>query len=357
MSGPTSIEWTDVSWNPVRGCSRVSEGCRNCYAERMAARFNQEGKPFHGFAKATPQGPRWTGRVDLLPERLRDPQKWKGPRRVFVNSMSDLFHEALPDEAIDRVFAVMAMCDGARSSGRQHTFQVLTKRPARMHAYMADPETPWRIGSEVVRVNVGYRPMILAADENGYRGLDTVQWTLPLPNVWLGVSVEDQATADERIPPLLQTPAAVRFISYEPALGPVGFDGGTYAGPGWLRGWHTEPEHAMGCDGSCSAGRCPEPVQVQNDRLDWVIVGGESGPGARPFDLAWARSVIRQCREASVPCFVKQLGARPRDTDRCESCLDKSICWCVDSQVKLKSAKGDDQAEWPEDLRVREFPR
>ncbi len=310
----TSIEWTDATWNPVRGCSRISRGCEHCYAERMAARNLPEmrspttGEPY---ARMTPQGPRWTGRVELIPEKLDEPLRWRKPRRVFVNSMSDLFHESLPDEAIDRVFAVMAMCDGKHSSRAGHTFQVLTKRPERMARYFADPETSWRIYSEVVRVNIGgYRPRILPADERGYRGLDTGQWPLPLPNVWLGVSPHDQESADWMISLLLQTPAAKRFVSYEPALGPVNFDP-------WVK-------------------RCGCTVAVEHRRLDQVIVGGESGPGARPCDVAWIRSVVRQCREAGVACFVKQGGA----SNRCEH-----------------SAKGGHFECFPPDLQVREFPR
>lgn len=319
----TSIEWTQgddgspgVTWNPTRGCTRVSEGCRNCYAERFAARM-----PWgEAFAQMTPAGPRWTGVVRLIPEKLTDPLHWRKPRRVFVNSTSDLFHEALPDMDIAQAFAVMV-------AARQHTYQILTKRPHRMRAWIE-----W------------------ARRERHFVG----RW--PLPNVWLGVSVEDQATADVRISILMETPAAKRFVSYEPALGPVDFDGDAHDGPGWLRGYHAEPVHACGGDEEACRTRCPEPEQTQNERLDWIIVGGESGPGARPFDLAWARETIRQCRASGVAVFFKQAGARPRDTDRCESCLDKSICWCVDSIVELRDSKGGDPSEWPVDLRVREFP-
>jgi len=244
MGRTTNIEWTDATWNPVRGCSRVSEGCRNCYAERQAARFKDVGQPFHQFVKRHVNGePRWTGKVELVEKHLDDPLHWKIPRRIFVNSMSDLFHEALPDEVIDRVFAVVTLCP-------QHAFQVLTKRPERMLSYCSSNATLGRLVS-------------LVAKSIGIEGV-TVNWTwkddgftgVHFPNVWLGVSVEDQKTADERIPLLLQTPAAVRFVSYEPALGPVD--------------WRQIPH------------------------LDWVIVGGESGPGARPFDIAWARNTIAQ---------------------------------------------------------------
>jgi len=276
------IQWCDVTWNPIRGCSMAkgSElgGCLNCYAARQASRFTGEGSPFAGFARVTENGPRWTGKVELVEKHLTDPLKWKAPRRVFVNSMSDLFHEALHLAEIDRIFDVMERCP-------QHTFQVLTKRPGWMRHYMATMVTQ--------------RP----------------SW--PLPNVWLGVSVEDQATAGARIPLLLRTPAAVRFVSYEPALGPVDWG------------------HACVSDGA-RAGLAA---------LDWIIVGGESGPGARPFDVQWARDTVAQCRDAGVACFVKQLGARPRGPEQ-----------SVPDWVSRLDRKGGNWEVWPDDLRVREFP-
>ena len=211
------IAWTDESWNPVRGCSRVSEGCRNCYAETMAARFSGVGQPYEGLAKMTPSGPRWTGEVRLVSEHLADPLRWKRPRRVFVNSMSDLFHEKLPDEVIAAVFGIM-------SAASEHTFQVLTKRAARMVEWFK-----WAASEAARRAHIDAAHFCtkLAAEElresgeTKIRGIQAGRW--PLPNVWIGVSVEDQATADERIPLLLQCPAAVRWVSYEPALGPVDF--------------------------------------------------------------------------------------------------------------------------------------
>jgi len=288
----------------------------------MAARFSRraipsdpalelvtdyEDAPFHGFAKMTPAGPRWTGRVELIPSKLDEPLHWRKPRRVFVNSMSDLFHEALSDEAIDQVFAVMALAD-------QHTFQVLTKRPARMLAYISSRPRD-RI----------YPQMVVLASEQVPGGLTRQREDWPLSNVWLGVSVEDQATADERIPLLLQTPAAVRFCSYEPALGPVDFS------PYWLGG------ACWACGAYKAQCECGETAKLR--RLDWLIVGGESGPGARPFDIAWARSAIAQCREAGVPVFMKQVGARP-----------VGIPWPM-------TGKGGDPIQWPLDIQVREFPK
>lgn len=324
--GTTSIEWTEKTWNPLRGCSRISEGCRNCYAERVAARFSfDDGGPsdwdprfpdrkpgaFHGFAERTPSGPRWTGKVALVPEHLGDPLRWRKPTRVFVNSMSDLFHEALSWERdIERVFAVMASPGAAH-----HTFQVLTKRATNMREFVED----W---------------------------MRRTQSAMP-PNVHLGVSVEDQATADARIPELLATPAAVRWVSYEPALAAVDFD---------LPRCDTcgEPSDCVGDDGAtpfcnehereCNYGHWLDPL---NGGLQWIVIGGESGPGARPFDLAWTRSTIRQCREAGVPVFVKQLGADPH--------LDGAQ-FPAERRMGGWDRKGGDPFFWPEDLRVREYP-
>lgn len=341
MGQTSAIEWTDATWNPVRGCSRVSPGCVNCYAERQAARFAKDSLdpqgsgPFAGFVHKVNGHPAWTGKVELVEKHLTDPLHWKQPKRIFVNSMSDLFHEALPDETIDRAFAVMALCP-------QHAFQILTKRPERMLEWASrkfvDGDVQVHANDLRDRHRIAW-PVQLAAlagriswdhahglEKSGDALIitDTAVW--PLPNVWLGVSVEDQQRADERIPLLLQTPAAVRFVSYEPALGPVDF--GDYLG------------HHLGC--------CWGPVGDcdcdTKGRLDWIIVGGESGPGARPFDLGWARETIAQCKAANVACFVKQLGAKPYKFEGYQ-------------HLKLfQHPKGGDWSEWPEDLRVRQFP-
>ena len=223
----TDIEWTDETWNPVTGCTKVSPGCDHCYAERVTERFH---------------GPGSFERVVLHPDRLDKPLRWRKPRKVFVNSMSDLFHEQVPDTFIGLVWQVMAETP-------QHTYQILTKRHARMRSFLN-------------------------------------RWPDPLPNVWLGVSVEDQKWADIRIPALLDTPAAVRFLSCEPLLGAVSLTR-------WLHG------------GFGVAGPWPD--------LDWVIVGGESGPGARPMRPDWARSLRDECEAADVPFLFKQWGGiRPK---------------------------------------------
>lgn len=300
----TGIQWTDRTWNAVRGCSRISEGCRNCYAERVATRFGTKDGPFSGYATMTKSGPRWTGKVELIESQLLEPLKWRKPQRVFVNSMSDLFHESLPDEAIDRVFAVMALCPHL-------TFQVLTKRAKRMREYFSSISRLKEIDAQVCEISA-------------YLG-DQQDWdnALPMPNVHLGVSVEDQKAADERIPELLRTPAAIRFVSYEPALGPVDFH--EYAWEG------IEPTGKF----RTYRGKREMEFDARGRKLHWVIVGGESGPGARPFNVDWARNTIRQCKAAGVAVFYKQGGY----SNRCAH--DK---------------KGGHFECFPEDLKIREFP-
>lgn len=313
------IAWCDETWNPLRGCSRVTEGCRHCYAQRVAARFSGLGQPYEGLATRSPA--RWTGEVRLIEEHLTDPLRWKRPRRIFVNSMSDLFHERVPDEWIDRIFAVMALAP-------QHTFQVLTKRPERMLAYF----THDRSARLTAIIRAGDAVTHRGAQRNGY-------YDVPLPNVWLGVSVEDQATANERIPLLLRTPAAVRFVSYEPALGPVDFTDIVIR--------HGEG-HEQHIDALSMSDDSPEDDEdFRGACLDQVIVGGESGLGARPCDINWIRATVTACRDAGVACFVKQLGARP--------CVEMHSCGNVRLDG-IRDRKGGDMEEWPEDLLVRQFP-
>jgi protein gp37 len=305
MSAISSIQWTDRTWNPVRGCSVISPGCHNCYAMKQAHRFSGPGKPYAGLTKQTKAGPQWTGDVATIESSLREPLSWRKPCRVFVNSMSDLFHENVPDWFIDEVFATMALSP-------RHTFQILTKRAKRMRDYMQHGR------QAMVAVAVFKRfTTMRASDVNSRR----VVCPWPLPNVWLGVSVEDQPHYYKRIGHLLRTPAAIRFLSYEPALGPLD-----------LRlGGMSLPDYS-------SHDPLPNP--------DWLIVGGESGPGARPFDLAWARSIVYQCKAAGIACFVKQLGANAVASGIGESAPIGG--W--------SDRKGGDPSEWPEDLRIREFP-
>jgi len=430
----SKIEWCDRSdWNPIRGCTRASEGCRNCYAEAIAARFSGPGQPWHGFAEKTASGPRWTGKVELIEDRLTLPLKWRKPAKIFTNSASDLFHESVPDEWIDRVFAVMALAP-------QHTFQCLTKRSGRMRDYCSSPSVTQRIAQamDALQVDIEHDPNerwaeipgweVYEASTNGrmrrggellapvlnslygrpsitlwkdnepttryvhscvltaFRGpapegtearhrngdrqdnrLANLQWAngstnqrdkvrhgsnggpakltreqaaeiralrksgktqqsiadqfsvsrslvsmiesrlvwpdalaWPLPNVWLGVTAEDQPRADERIPDLLATPAALRFVSVEPMLGPVDLKNITPADK-------YELDALSGFDFDQSS---------VGPRLDWVIAGGESGPGARPMHPDWVRWLRGQCAAAAVPFFFKHDGThhiRSRD--------------------------------------------
>lgn len=319
----TSIEWTEQTWNPIAGCSVLSPGCKRCYAMKMARRLELMGSAVYaGLTQQTAAGPVWTGKIEVNENTMLAPLKRKKPTMYFVNSMSDLFHESVPDYVIDRVFAVMALCG-------QHIMQVLTKRSVRMREYLSHPDVRDRIECEmdqIIRERVD--PLNRRSDDLRATAPDLDE-TWPLPNVWLGVSVEDQQRADERIPDLLATPATVRFLSCEPLLGPVDlnriheeFDGGL--GHSWescLNGKRFSPW----------AGDDEDPMIPGHPKIDWVIVGGESGPGARPMANDWAQAIVDQCQAASVPVFVKQL-----------------------SSGGAKAIK--DIEQFPEGLRVRQWP-
>lgn len=306
VSEVSNIEWTHETWNPIVGCSLASPGCTNCYAMTMAKRLQAMGVAHYAGLTKTVNGKAvWTGTMALAPDRIVNaPLFIRKPKMFFVNSMSDLFHEDVPDEWIDRVFAIMA-------KSYQHTFQVLTKRAKRMREYA------------LKRASVGVAAGVVLTFDDG-----RTLYSWPLPNVWLGVSCEDQRRADERIPDLLATPAAIRFVSAEPLLGPIDF---TMIDSDGVTGLHTLERGPVG--------------------IDWVIVGGESGSGARPFDLRWARDIVRQCKDAGVACFVKQMGAHPHDSDRPGLEADGSHL-----RLRTKAKKGNDPAEWPEELRVRQMP-
>jgi protein gp37 len=312
----TRIPWADETWNPMTGCTPVSEACQNCYAERMARRiYRMAGIGQH------PEMAEEAARCDLAgkaavapakfpcpsgfyptfyPHRLDEPLHWRKPRRIFVCSMSDLFHEAFSDSDIAAVFSIMDHCP-------QHTFMVLTKRPERMKRWfdsMAEHST------------LGFCYGAATRYTSELYGRDNHAETWPLPNLWLGVTVENQQRADERIPVLLDTPAAVRFVSVEPMLGAVNLNP-------WLSG--LEANCGRTDDGSLGPcvlkaghfGPCYGPGDVASDwtpahevpSLDWVILGGETGPGARPMQPEWALDVYRQCKAAGVPFFFKKWGS------------------------------------------------
>lgn len=329
MSERSSIEWTDATWNPIRGvkgkwsCVKVSPGCANCYAERMNVRF---------------RGPAYkAGADDLrLDEKvLTEPLRWKKPRRVFVCSMTDLFERRVHTDWIGRAFTVMAQA-------RRQQFQVLTKHPRRMSEALTSAH------------------FISEADGR-----------MPLSNVWLGISAEDQKHLDERAPWLQHIPAAIRFLSLEPLLGPIDLGPlfGREPGYDWRPCCCAEIDPAdrpcMVCENRQEYGR--------ESGIGWVIVGGESGPGARPMELAWARAIVRECKAAAVPVFVKQLGAwikgpvrslRPNlyrltDGRRFSPPIigaSSGRCPYEYDAFSLFDSKGGDPTEWPKDLRVREWP-
>ena len=278
MGENSKIEWTDATWNPVTGCSVVSPGCTNCYAMRLAGTRMKHHPSRAGLTVSSKAGPVWNGEVRLNLEWIDEPLRWKRPRRIFACAHGDLFHENVPDDWIDRVFAVMALAP-------QHTFQVLTKRADRMRAYVNSDRAWANLEHEICRAvtKYGVRTRLFQTVEH------------PLPNVHLGVSAEDQRRADERIPDLLATPAAVRFASVEPLLGPVD-----------LTPWLARRYESYIC--GWNQGQPAYTVGALKPRLDWVIVGGESGPGARVWDGFYdaARSLRDQCRAASVAFYMKQ---------------------------------------------------
>ena len=329
MGDKSTIEWCDATWNCLRGCTRVSEGCRNCYAENIAYRFSGAGQPYEGLAVLKNGHASWTGKVAFIEEHLLDPIRWRSPRKIFVNSMSDVFHDKVEDETIDKMFAVMALSP-------QHTFQILTKRPQRMLVYMTDnAEERVRdlVAFESDKWNAHKQAIALGGKWNspqigdfgrvelaGY--YDDCKFDWPLKNVWLGTSVENQAAADERIPLLCQTPAAIRFISAEPLLGPLDLE--------WPKTMYPDgpPMCCSGLPNECGCMGMPtDPPLLYG--LDQIIVGGESGHGARPMNPGWAISLRDQCKRWRVSFFMKQMGS-------------------VYGEHKGK--------DLPDDLNIREFP-
>ena len=413
----TKIEWCfppgyrGDTWNPVVGCSRKSSGCMHCYAEVMAARianacqakwrnaiavsaeageaiggpnepaedvrsrvltpteqayqlavrweFGGTNGPLHSMDKALPQ---WSRRLIPLYGKLHLPLTEKRPTCYFVNSMSDLFHEDVPFDFIDQVFAIMALTP-------QHFYLILTKRPDRMAAYFRELS---RGGSATTR-------SVIAPTHLPDSAPAVTRYQHPLPNVGLGTSVEDQATANERIPHLLRCPAALRFLSCEPLLGPVDL-GSNEGGTLWIGG-------QRGCDGRDRYG-----VHHHDDRcargIDWVITGGESGPGARRHDVQWSLNIVKECQQAGVPVFVKQLGGHVVDRNDVGFEVLQEV-WAEGAEagqptnsrgwpqydgieehingfreeyqgapvrIHLANKKGADMNEWPQQLRVREWP-
>jgi protein gp37 len=296
----THIEWTDHTWNPGIGCEKVSPGCTHCYAETASGSGRLKRLPaYKGLVELGSDGrSHWTGEVRFLPERLAgpgSPLRVRKPSKFFVGSMTDLFHPGYTNEQIAAVFGVMAACP-------QHTFQVLTKRPERALEWFAWLKAVAGLGHPVQELmNHGVR---LSGHSLTFRIL-LPSW--PLPNVWFGASVEDQQRADERIPLLLKIPAAVRWMSMEPMLGPVHLhtiDTMQFGGAEFVDALRGHAKDFMGV----RVGSVP--------RIHWVVCGGESGRGHRDMDPAWARSIQSQCEDAAVPFFMKQMaGKRPIPAD------------------------------------------
>lgn len=308
MAENSAIEWTDATWTPIRArnkatgkvgwhCEHASPGCKFCYSESFNEVRLGTGLPFK-------PGHREDVEHFLDEVMLLAPLRWRKPRRIFVCSMTDLFGDWVPDAWIDRVFAVMALAP-------QHTFQVLTKRSARMRAYLTHPMVRARIAMAMAKITAKGSIAEMERGRQIVKRMETEEgW--PLPNVWLGISAEDQQRADERVPDLLATPAAVRFVSAEPLLGPIDFNRISLGKKtGFVLGETREQDR-------------PETFLVYRDalmdsdgafeRLDWIIVGGESGPGARPMHPDWARSIRDQCLAAGVPMHFKQHGAWLHET-------------------------------------------
>lgn len=339
----SKIQWTNETWNPFAGCSKISAGCKNCYAIRDAVRLagNTNPKIAEKYAGTVTHN-NWTGEINIAPEdTFLKPLRWTRPRMIFVNSMSDLFHENVPDEWIDKVFAIMALSPN-------HTFQILTKRPERMRDYLlkkGEEFTDFGISETIkftdleglifdyIYENGSLKSHLKDAGwfydtdyyEGGSEPGDLIyEADNPLHNVWLGVSVENQNTADERISLLLETPAAVRWLSCEPLLESVSLI-------------DLRSEESSACYDSLS-GEFSGNDSV-GKKIDWVVVGGESGDNARVCNVDWIRSIVQQCKAANVPVFVKQLGAKPHGLDYC-----------------LSNRKGGDLFEFPVDLQIRQFP-
>lgn len=319
MAKNSRIEWTDATWSPVTGCTPASEGCQNCYAKRMANRLRGR----CGYPADDPF------KVTMHEDRLGEPLRWKKPRKVFVCSMSDLFHEDVPNEFIDYVFAVMGR-------SQQHTFILLTKRPERMREYL-------QAGRYQQILNIAYR--LKYRPEGLGKGIDNPKDMRWWPNVWLGVTAENQQRADERIPILLQIPAAVRFVSIEPMLGPVD-----------LTGIRFDRNTIMNVLEGCGINRLSPCQSIPNafcEKINWVICGGETGPGARPMHPEWMRSVRDQCRDAGVPFFFKQWGEwNPDNKGICRGIrtqkLEGVVLYRIGKKAAGRSLDGETWDEMPE---------
>lgn len=309
MGKTTNISWSDATLNPIYGCSRISDGCKSCYAELVVAglerKFSTQEKHkktyefYKGLTKQTPNGPRWTGIVKLNRDHLDQALRWQEPKKIFLNSLSDTFHESLPTETIEEIFVMMALA-------HWHTFQVLTKRADRMLEVLSNPAFRERVFLAASLQNASEKWR-----KNPRLGKKHPGIAWPLKNVWLGVSVEAQKEANVRIPLLMQTPAAVRFLSCEPLLGPVNLRQAltVQARPGSVflpDAWYENPHYLCGkghisrtvlkTEGGSRCLACGDMLTPVWGAPNWVIIGGESGANFRPMKEEWATSLVTQCR-------------------------------------------------------------
>lgn len=314
MSDGSAIEWTDATVNAINGCSLASPGCTNCYAMRLAGTRMKNHPSRKGLTIDTKAGPVWNGEVRLVESALLQPLRWQRSRIIFWNAHGDPFHPNVPDQWVDRMFGVMSLT-------HWHEHLVLTKRADRMRAYLTSADVVDRIDRQQTELFANHG----RKSPHAFK-MKRPAWNWPLPNLWLGVSVEDQTRADERIPDLLDTPAAGRFLSCEPLLGPVNlnsikmFDRETESG-GWETGWES---CLNGKRFDIWAGDDEDPMRPGFPKIDGIIVGGESGPGARPMHPDWARTLRDQCAAADVDFHFKQWGniapllsARPVEGEGC----------------------------------------
>lgn len=391
--GATKIQWTDETLNPARGCEAVSPGCLNCYAARNATRFAKEGEIFAGLARMKKQpddqhGRKrpslavWTGKVTLIPGALRKALGWspKKRKRVFVGSVTDMFHREVPFEFLAALFGVMAATPWV-------TYQIVTKRPERMvefFEWLSDRDDDLRVSAHRFALELLHDDRAEAARHGALPMKElpgflvrrlaagkSAPW--PLPNVHLLTSAENQETFDQRVPHLLACPAVVHGISAEPLLGPIDM-----ALDRWVRIPHTvradtfpgvrlpgddicvDPGIYKAESNSLGALSIPtpqgslgiKPTEFERLSLRWIISGGESGPGARACAIEWLRGIGQQCRQQHVPMFVKQLGTRPTIDG-----YDRSLGDHHHVLAAIRSKKGGELDDMPTDLRVREFPR
>ncbi|OWV94238.1 hypothetical protein ATY81_12360 [Rhizobium sp. R72] len=338
MADGTKIEWTDATWNPITGCSVVSPGCTNCYAMKLAGTRLRNHESRAGLTSDTKAGPVWNGEVRLNEKWLTQPLTWSRPRMIFVCAHADLFAESVPDAWIDKVFAVIGLasrlhhCPVEDGELNRHVFQLLTKRPERMLAYISEMERCFESDPSEFAKRWGTAAADVMGSPCAAGIIEDIEW--PLPNLWLGVSVEDQKRANERIPHLLQTSAALHWISAEPMLGLIDPRNIVFAdGDTEIRYDALTGEAWVENSDSASAYDCNLP------KLDWVVAGGESGPDARPMHPGWVRSLRDQCATAGVPFLFKQWGEWAPQVGAVDG-------WTIDDNPEISRF---DHRDWEED--------